>query len=195
MQKSALFVCWVGLSIVWPYGIGPDEPLSRWSRGLQIYSPAFLENGFIPEKYTCDGENISPPLHIKGVSPKTLSLVLIMEDPDALVGDWVHWTVWNMEASTKVIRENSIPEGSVEGETDFQMPAWVGPCPRWGVHRYVFKIFALDIKLSLAMRATREELNSAMQGHILESNALVGLYGRDIDRAATENLIQRKFTN
>jgi Raf kinase inhibitor-like YbhB/YbcL family protein len=195
MQKSALFVCWVGLSIVWPYGIVPDEPLSRWSRGLQIYSPAFLENGFIPEKYTCDGENISPPLHIKGVSPKTLSLVLIMEDPDALVGDWVHWTVWNMEASTKVIRENSIPEGSVEGETDFQMPAWVGPCPRWGVHRYVFKIFALDIKLSLAMRATREELNSAMQGHILESNALVGLYGRDIDRAATENLIQRKFTN
>jgi Raf kinase inhibitor-like YbhB/YbcL family protein len=195
MQKSAFLVCWLGLTIVWPYGIFPPDPLFTKSWGLKIYSPAFLANGFIPGKYTCDGENVSPPLHIKGVSPKTVSLVLIMEDPDALAGDWVHWTVWNMDASTKVIGENSIPDGSIEGETDFDMPAWVGPCPRWGVHRYVFRIYALDIKLNLSLRANKAELDAALKGHILDSGELVGLYGRDSDRAATENWIERKYTN
>lgn len=195
MRASAFLVCLLGAAPAWPYGIFPHDPLFSKSWGLQIYSPSFLENGFIPGKYTCDGENVSPPLHIKGVSPKTLSLVLIMEDPDALAGDWVHWTVWNMDATTKVISENSIPDGSVEGETDYQMPAWTGPCPRWGVHRYLFKIYALDIKLDLSLKATKPDLDAAMKGHILDSGELVGLYGRDPDRAATENWIQRKYTN
>lgn len=165
------------------------------SWGMSVYSPAFLENGYIPAKYTCDGENVSPPLHIRGVSGKSKSLVLMMEDPDALGGDWVHWTVWNMDANTRVISENSIPEGAVEGDTDFDLPAWAGPCPRQGVHRYVFRLYALDVKLDLPSRATKQQLAKALRGHIVDQTELVGLYGRDPARAATDTWIQRKFTN
>jgi Raf kinase inhibitor-like YbhB/YbcL family protein len=160
-----------------------------------MYSPAFLENGYIPDKYTCDGENISPPLHIQGVTPEARSLVLIVEDPDALAGDWVHWTVWNMDARTRVISENSVPDGSVEGDTDFELPAWAGPCPRWGVHRYLFKLYALDVSLDLASRATKVELQASMRGHILDRAELTGLYGRNPDRTADENWILRKASN
>jgi Raf kinase inhibitor-like YbhB/YbcL family protein len=134
-------------------------------------------------------------LHIKGVTYKALSLVLIMEDPDALTGDWVHWTVWNMDAGTRVISENSIPDGSVEGDTDYELPAWAGPCPRWGVHRYLFRIYALDIKLKLPSRATKSQLDAAVKGHILDRGELVGLYGRDPERAANDNWIERKASN
>ena len=106
MKSSAFLIFLLGAaSLAWPYGDRSHEPIFGKSWGLQIYSPAFLENGYIPYKYTCDGENVSPPLHIKGVTGKTRSLVLIMEDPDALVGDWVHWTVWNMDAGTRVISQ------------------------------------------------------------------------------------------
>jgi Raf kinase inhibitor-like YbhB/YbcL family protein len=206
MRKFALYP-WVshclfgalpGLMAALPVGgfgtppIGSEFPAS-W--GMSLYSPAFLENGYIPSKYTCDGENVSPPLHIRGVSAKARSLVLVMEDPDALGGDWVHWTVWNMEASTRVISENSIPEGSVEGDTDFDLPAWAGPCPREGVHRYVFRLYALDVKLELPSRADKRQLAKALNGHIVDQSLLVGLYGRDPVRAATDSWIQRKFTN
>lgn len=163
--------------------------------GMSLYSPAFPENGYIPSKYTCDGENISPPLHIRGVSAKARSLVLVMEDPDALEGNWVHWTVWNMDAATKVISENSVPDGSVEGDTDFDLPAWAGPCPREGVHRYIFRLYALDVALELPSRADKQKLAKAMKGHIVDQSSLVGLYGRDPARAATDSWIQRKFTN
>lgn len=182
-------------------GTVPHAPLPGASWGMTIYSPAFPENGYIPEKYTCDGENVSPPLHIRGVSAKARTLVLVMEDPDAMggddrrSGDFVHWTVWNMDASTRVIRENSIPDGSVEGDTDFELPAWAGPCPREGVHRYVFRLYALDVQLDLPVRADKVGLSRALRGHILDQCELVGLYGRDPARAATDSWIQRKFTN
>jgi Raf kinase inhibitor-like YbhB/YbcL family protein len=196
MKASALLACLIGAApAAWAYGDRPHDPIFGKSWGLRIYSPAFLENGYIPDKYTCDGENVSPPLHIKGVSTKARSLVLIMEDPDAMAGDWVHWTVWNMDAATRVISENSIPDGSVEGDTDFDLPAWAGPCPRWGVHRYLFKLYALDTKLELASRATRPQLESAMKGHVLDRSELVGLYGRNPDRSADENWIERKASN
>jgi Raf kinase inhibitor-like YbhB/YbcL family protein len=199
MKASAFCLCaslvMLGALPARPYGSYPRDPIFQRGWGMQIISPAFGENDYIPGKYTCDGDNISPPLHISGVSSKTLTLVLIMEDPDALNGDWVHWTVWNMDAATRVISENSIPDGSVEGDTDFEMPAWLGPCPRWGVHRYVFRLFALDVKLDLTVRASKGELEKAMQGHILDQSALVGLYGRDPVRAVTDTWIQRKSTN
>jgi Raf kinase inhibitor-like YbhB/YbcL family protein len=179
----------------WPYGTDPHLKAAARGWGMHIYSPAFLENGYIPAKYTCDGENVSPPIHIHGVSAKAVSLVLVVEDPDARGGDWVHWTVWNMGASTRVISENSVPEGAVEGDTDFELPAWSGPCPREGVHRYVFRLYALDIRLDLSARATKHELARAMQGHILDQSRLVGLYGRDPERAANDSWIRRKFTN
>jgi Raf kinase inhibitor-like YbhB/YbcL family protein len=196
MKSSAFFVCMIGAApAAWAFGDRSHDPIFGKSWGLQIYSPAFLENGFIPGKYTCDGENISPPFHIKGVSSKSRSLVLIMEDPDALTGDWVHWTVWNMEPATRVISENSVPDGSVEGDTDYELPAWAGPCPRWGVHRYMFRLYALDVKLDLPLRATKAQLDKAMKGHILDRSELVGLYGRNPERAASENWIERKVTN
>jgi Raf kinase inhibitor-like YbhB/YbcL family protein len=196
MKTSAFYLGLLAAApLAWTYGDRSHEPISGKSWGLQIYSTAFLENGYIPGKYTCDGENISPPLHIKGVTVKAKSLVLIMEDPDALAGDWVHWTVWNMDARTRVISENSIPDGSVEGDTDYELPAWAGPCPRWGVHRYMFRIYALDIKLELASRATKEQLDNAVKGHILDRGELVGLYGRDAVRAASDDWIERKVSN
>lgn len=179
----------------WPYGAYPHDPIFQKGWGLQIYSPAFLENGWIPDKYTCDGRNVSPPLHIRGVSSKSRSLVLIMEDPDARRGDWVHWTVWNMSPGTRVIPENSVPEGSVEGDTDFGMPAWSGPCPRLGVHRYQFNLYALDARLELPARAAKADLDKAMQGHVLDHAVLVGFFGRNPARAATDTWIRRKFTN
>jgi Raf kinase inhibitor-like YbhB/YbcL family protein len=179
----------------WSYGTDPHLKAASRGWGMHIYSPAFLENGYIPSKYTCDGENVSPPVHIHGVSAKAVSLVLVVEDPDARGGDWVHWTVWNMDAATRVISENSVPEGAVEGDTDFELPAWAGPCPREGVHRYVFRLYALDIRLDLPSRATKQELARAMQGHILDQSQLVGLYGRDPERAANDSWIRRKFTN
>jgi Raf kinase inhibitor-like YbhB/YbcL family protein len=195
MKTSAFCLCLAAAPALWGYGEIPGDPLFGKSWGMLMYSPAFLENGYIPDKYTCDGENISPPLHIKGVSPKARSLVLIVQDPDALTGEWVHWTVWNMDAATRVISENSVPDGSVEGDTDYELPAWAGPCPRWGVHRYQFRLFALDVKLGLASRATRPQLDKAMQGHILDRADLVGLYGRAPERAASENWIERKVSN
>lgn len=195
MRTSAFCLCLAAAPALWAYGERPSDPIFGDSWGLRMYSPAFLENGYIPDKYTCDGENISPPLHIQGVTPEARSLVLIVEDPDALAGDWVHWTVWNMDARTRVISENSVPDGSVEGDTDFELPAWAGPCPRWGVHRYLFKLYALDVSLDLASRATKVELQASMRGHILDRAELTGLYGRNPDRTADENWILRKASN
>lgn len=196
--STCLFGALPGLMAALPasgLGTSPHDTLFRISWGMTLYSPAFPDNGYIPGKYTCDGENVSPPLHIRGVSAKARSLVLVMEDPDALGGDWVHWTVWNMDASTRVISENSIPDGSVEGDTDFDLPAWAGPCPREGVHRYVFRLYALGVRLDLPPRATKQQLNRALRGHVLDEAVLVGQYGRDPARAATDSWIQRKFTN
>lgn len=198
-MKSAFCLCialpMLAAAPARPYGAYPRDPVFDHGWGMRIYSPAFGENGYIPDKYTCDGDNISPPLHISGVSSKTRTLVLIMEDPDALNGDWVHWTVWNMDPSTRVISENSIPDGSVEGDTDFEMPAWLGPCPRWGVHRYHFRLYALDVALDLPTRAGKVDLENAIKGHILDETVLTGLYGRDPAHAVTDSWIQRKSTN
>lgn len=196
MKPSAFIACLIGAApAAWSYGDLSHDPVFGKTWGMRFYSPAFFDNGYIPVKYTCDGENVSPPFHIKGVSAKARTLVLIMEDPDALSGDWVHWTVWNMEPDTRVIRENSVPEGAVEGDTDYELPAWAGPCPRWGVHRYLFRLYALDIRLDLRSRATKADLDKAMKGHILDRSELTGLYGRDPERAATDNWIERKVTN
>lgn len=183
------------------FGTAPHEADYQLAWGMQLFSPAFPDNGYIPIKYTCDGENVSPPLHIRRVSAKAKSLVLIMEDPDALggddrrSGDFVHWTVWNIDAGTRVVSENSIPFGAVEGDTDFELPAWAGPCPREGVHRYIFRLYALDVTLNLSSRADKHKLAKALKGHIVDQTSLVGLYGRDPARAATDSWIQRKFTN
>ena len=145
---------------------------------MRLESSAFENNSFIPSKYTCDGENVNPPLKISGVPQKAKSLVLIVDDPDAPRGTWVHWTVWNISSQTTEIAENSVPQGAVEGMTDFGKPGYGGPCPPSGTHRYFFKIYALDTNLNLGSSAQVRDLKKAIENHILDKAELIGLYSR-----------------
>ena len=145
---------------------------------MKLESSVFENNGNIPSKYTCDGENVNPPLEISEVPENTKSLVLIVDDPDAPMGTWVHWTVWNISPKTTEISENSVPEGAVEGITDFGKPGYGGPCPPSGTHRYFFKLYALDTTLDLGSSAKAKDIEKAMEGHILDKAELVGLYSR-----------------
>ncbi len=143
---------------------------------LKITSPAFQHNENIPAKYTCQGENINPPLKIEGVPSNSKSLVLIIDDPDAPSGNWNHWIVWNINPLTKEIPENSVPQGATQGINDFRRVEYGGPCPPSGTHRYFFKIFALDTILNLPSSARKTDVLKAMQGHVLDKAELVGLY-------------------
>lgn len=146
---------------------------------MNLTSIAFANNTNIPSTYTCDGKNINPPLAWSGMPSNTQSLALIVDDPDAPSGDWVHWLLWNIPPTTTSIPERFSPASPiVEGTTSFSQAAYGGPCPPSGVHRYHFKLYALDATLTLPSTATKEELLQAMQGHILEQSDLVGLYQR-----------------
>lgn len=144
-----------------------------------ITSPSFQDNGSIPSKYTCDGENVNPPLVIKDVPSGTKSLTLIVDDPDAPRGTWVHWIVWNIDPQTTQISERSVPAQASEGQTDFGKPGYGGPCPPSGTHRYFFKVYALDTTLDLSLQADKAELEKAMEGHVLDKAELIGLYSRE----------------
>lgn len=145
---------------------------------MKLSSSAFSQNEIIPKKYTCDGENVNPPLSIADIPKETKSLVLIVDDPDAPKGTWVHWTVFNINPEIKEIAENSIPKDGIEGMTDFGRPGYGGPCPPSGTHRYFFKIYSLDTKLDLKANASKKDLEKAMAGHILAKAELIGLYQR-----------------
>ena len=145
---------------------------------MKLTSSAFQHQQRIPAKYTCDGQNINPPLHLTEAPPAGQSLVLIMDDPDAPRGTWVHWTVWNIDPKTSEIPENSVPAGAVQGMTDFRRPGYGGPCPPSGTHRYFFKLYALDTKLNLPAKTDKNALEKAMERHILARTELVGLYSR-----------------
>lgn len=149
---------------------------------MKITSTAFQHNGNIPPRYTCDGENINPPLTINDVPAQAKSLVLIVDDPDAPMGTWVHWTVWNIDPAITEISENSLPKGTyeaaVEGITSFGKTGYGGPCPPSGTHRYFFKLYALDILLDLPSSAKSADIEKATSGHILASAELIGLYKR-----------------
>ncbi len=146
--------------------------------GFSLSSPAFPHNGAIPSKYTCDGADVNPPLTFDGVPGNARSLALIVDDPDAPRGTWVHWVVWNIAPSTGGISENAVPPGALQGTNDFRAQRYGGPCPPGGTHRYFFKLYALDAPLPLEAGATKARLEEAMRGHILEKAGLVGLYGR-----------------
>ena len=144
---------------------------------MNITSSAFAHTERIPRKYTCQGNDINPPLSWTGVPQGTQSLVLIVDDPDAPRGTWVHWVVWNIPADTKMIAKGNEPEG-IQGKTDFGTTGYGGPCPPSGIHRYFFKIYALDVSLNLREGSTKKDLENAMKGHIMEKAELVGLYKR-----------------
>ena len=147
---------------------------------MNLSSPVFEHGGKIPPKYTCNGENINPPLVISGVPSGAKSLVLIMEDPDVprnlrADGMWDHWIVFNIPPDTSKIPEGKEPQG-IHGQGTGGNLDYMGPCPPDREHRYFFKLFALDGKLDLAKGAGKKEVEKAMEGHVLEKVELMGLY-------------------
>ena len=150
----------------------------RTMNKLQITSPVFPHNGMIPSKFTCDGADVSPTLSIAGIPEKTRSLALIVDDPDAPAGTWVHWVVWNIGAGTKEIPEGSVPQEAIQGKNDFGKQGYGGPCPPSGTHRYNFKLYALDASIALKSGATKAQIEEAMKGHVLAKAELIGLYRR-----------------
>ncbi len=148
---------------------------------IQVTSSAFEHEGTIPSKYTCDGEDISPPLAIAGVPGNAKSLALICDDPDAPGGTWVHWVVFNLPATVKSLPEkvDIAVHGAIEGKNSWQKSEYGGPCPPSGTHRYYFKFYALDIAtLDLDQKATKEDVLAAMEGHIVVEGQLMGKYSR-----------------
>ena len=145
---------------------------------MKITSSAFQEGGDNPSKFSRDGQNINPALRIEGTSSNAKSLLLIMDDPDAPVGLFTHWLVWNIGPKTTEIAEKSVPKGAVQGTNDYPTLGYGGPQPPSGTHRYYFKIFALDQMLDLKAGAKRAEVDAAMRGHVIAQGELMGRYSR-----------------
>lgn len=144
---------------------------------LRITSPAFTEQSAIPAKYTCDGENINPPLVIDNIPAGTKSLALIMDDPDAPGSVFTHWLLYDLDPrQVKKIEENSSP--AKEGQNDFGRTGYGGPCPPSGTHRYFFRLYALNRSLGMSSGLKRDELEKELQDNILASSELVGKYSR-----------------
>ena len=143
---------------------------------LKILSSNFSHEEFIPKQFSCQGSDINPSLQISGIPKETKSLVLIVDDPDAPVGVWDHWVVWDIDPSVSLIEENSVPTGGIEGKNSWGRNDYGGPCPPSGTHRYYFKLFALDTKLKLPKNSNKKAVEKAMQSHILEKAELMGKY-------------------
>src|SRR5205807_8106712 len=145
---------------------------------MKISSPSFQESGVIPDKFSKNGQNVNPALRFEGAPAEAKSLLLIVDDPDAPVGLFTHWLVWNIDPKTSEIAESSAPGGAVQGTNDFPKKGYGGPCPPSGTHRYYFKIFALDQTLDLKSGAKRAEVDAAMRGHVIAQGELMGRYSR-----------------
>ena len=150
---------------------------------MELKSSAFEAGGIIPEKYTCDGPDVSPPLSWSDVPGGAKSLALIADDPDAPMGTWVHWVAWNIPPNARALEEDvpkrdTLPNGMQQGTTDFRSIGYGGPCPPSGTHRYFFKLYALDTTLNLPPSTAKKDLEKAMQGHILKQAELMGKYAR-----------------
>ncbi len=178
-----------GASVVYlMYLKAPEKPLTTLTTtstmAFVLESPAFENGGEIPEKYTCNGLDISPPLRWSGHPPETKSLVLIVEDPDAPRGIFTHWIIYNIPVEANQLEEGVEPaeellEGMMQGVNDFGRLGYGGPCPPPGKpHRYVFKLYALDTVLELGPAASREEVLKCMDNHILAEATLIGIYSR-----------------
>jgi Raf kinase inhibitor-like YbhB/YbcL family protein len=144
---------------------------------MKLTSSAFENDGKIPAKYTCDGENINPALKTSGVPPQTKSLVLIMDDPDAPGGTWDHWVVFNIPPTVFEVSEGKEPPG-VQGKNSWGKTGYGGPCPPSGEHRYFFRVLALNTTLNLPEGATKNKVLQAAERHILDSATLLARYAR-----------------
>jgi Raf kinase inhibitor-like YbhB/YbcL family protein len=156
---------------------------SKGGKSMEIMSPAFAMGGMIPPKYTCKGENVSPPLAWKGLPEGTESIAIITDDPDAPMGIWVHWVFYDIPAHVQALgesipQEKKPPVGGIQGENDFRTIGYGGPCPPSGTHRYYFKVYALDTALGLPPGATKKDVVKAMNGHVLGESVLMGKFSK-----------------
>ena len=151
---------------------------------MNIYSNVFKNNQMIPSKYTCKGENISPPLNWDSIPENTKSLVLIVDDPDAPMGTWIHWVLYNIPPTLNNLSENIeqnktyIDSGMIQGINSGKYIGYQGPCPPSGTHRYFFKIYALDIAIEPVEKMTKSQILKAMENHIIAHGELIGLYSK-----------------
>lgn len=168
------------------YGLGSGPHINSLEGGqmeIKVSSQAFQEGGMIPRKYTCDGDDVSPPLAWTGIPDGAKTIALIGDDPDAPMGTWVHWVLFNLPASVKELAEavppdKELPSGAKQGRNDFRRIGYGGPCPPGGTHRYYFKLYALDSALNLPPGASKADVVKAMQGHVLAEGQLMGKYKR-----------------
>src|SRR3989442_37308 len=162
----------------------PSPARGEQNMNFNISSTSFPNGGEIPRKFTCDGRDVSPELSWNDASEGTKSFALLVDDPDAPVGNWNHWTMWNLPPSARKLDEGltktaQLPDGTQQGLNDFGKIGYNGPCPPPGKpHRYYFKLFALDQKLTLKQSAGKHDLEAAMKGHILAQAEWIGRYGR-----------------
>ena len=186
----ALFVALTGIALA-VGGCGPSPtptssavpPTATPSPSIQLTSTAFGSEEMIPEKYTCDGQDISPPLEWGDPPEGTGSFALISNDPDAPVGTWDHWVLFNLPPETRSLPElvppdAKLPDGSQHGQNSWRRLGYGGPCPPGGTHRYFFRLYALDTRLDLDSGANKKQVLEAMEGHILGQAELMGVYSR-----------------
>ncbi len=172
------------LSIVILLFAGCTTKEDDYMEKISVLVEGFNEGDMIPEEFTCDGKDISPLISWKGIPAGTKSFALIMDDPDAGGGTFVHWVIYNVPAHTRNLtkgmpRNKTLADGSMQGMTDFGQPGYGGPCPPPGKpHRYFFKVYALDMNLNLPAGASKSQVENAMMGHILAEGVLMGKYQR-----------------
>jgi len=155
----------------------PSEP-PPVTGSMAITSPAFADGGTIPQKYTCNGASVTPPLDFANVPQNAHSMALEVTDPDAPNGTFTHWLVWNIPTNVTQFKEDNVPDGVIQGLNGFGTSKWGSPCPPSGVHHYVFDLYALDNTLPLTSSQGRGDLENAMKGHMIAHAKLVGLYGK-----------------
>lgn len=169
-MKKTIFALTISIFVATTLSVA-DE--GREGAVMKLKSPEFENNGFIPKKFTCQGDDVNPTLIIEGIPKGTKSLILIVDDPDAPMGMWVHWVLYNVPVISN-IGEDSVP--GEQGITDFGSKGYGGPCPPSGTHRYFFKIYALDTELDFKKDPYKKDLEKAMKDHILGNADLIGLY-------------------
>jgi len=159
-----------------PAGKPSEPPLATGA--MAITSPAFADGGMIPQKYTCNGASVTPPLDFANVPQTAHSVALEVTDPDAPNGTFTHWLVWNIPTNVTQFKEDNVPAGVIQGLNGFGTSKWGSPCPPSGVHHYVFDLYALDNTLVLTASQGRDDFENAIKGHVVAQAKLVGMYGK-----------------
>ena len=178
-MKKAIILLLIGIFfLTLDFVLQKKDVLTNVKGGKMKITSVFEHNGYIPSIYTCDGQDLAPELAISGVPEGAKELVLIVDDPDAPMGTWVHWLVYNLPANSSAIDAKKLPQEAKQGITDFGRVGWGGPCPPGGTHRYFFKLYALDKNLDLEQGLTKLQLEKAIKESVIEKAELIGLYKR-----------------